>query len=792
MSASLQTFTAARIALTLGKKRQSVARQLDGITADKEIFFSGNLTKVWAIASLPARLQSDLTAQAERRGYRNAEAMLSAPPKAWQPPMPLSEIADSNLNRAAQLQRALLPSVQRQEDTSLNAAEFETSGVEDYKKVFGHEISARHFRDLFKRTIQRDGGAENWSNLALYLDERPARKIKTNPATAPCADEFRPLQQIISAFKNLAEPTAPEIQHLWLSSFDLHDDLVATGKKPKKAKLALLKFLQTNAPRLAESPDALRVAWNRKHARWVENGRKVSALADGRKEKSGYFRAPALSETDRDKIIAHARFNCGGRISQAWRELCQRGQLSEEILSYYLHNPASKSHVPKAIRDLATHEVKLLNDIHHGPRQNKLNGAHILRDWSGVHAQDYWQSDDCTLGIYTFIPNAEGWFDLIRGQFLPMIDLRSTRILNFAFLPERNYNARAIRTLITKTADEFGLPRKGFYFENGIWRDSKILKGASDVGPFSSGEVELGLGELGLKFVHAKLPRGKPIERIIGMLQDLLDGEPGYAGRDERHDRYERFQKLKLQIENKKTHPAEHLYNLDQWENRLHEICEQYNATPQNGKMTQGLSPDDAYFKFQNFSDPPIKLDASCRFILASHKRPISVTGNGITLRFGKQVYNYKNETTGRLRGQRVLAWFDPDLPEILTVTDMQRQNAFCVHRSQEVPAMDAPPEILEQELARNEAHQKYSKTRYRILRANSVHLYRPNFVSAQTAELGRVIEAGKVESKKENQLQARARKSFGKLGAAIPSRARAETIEAADELAKMLQKDDE
>ncbi|MEO7299005.1 MAG: hypothetical protein ABI042_10580 [Verrucomicrobiota bacterium] len=148
---------------------------------------------------------------------------------------------------------------------------------------------------------------------------------------------------------------------------------------------------------------------------------------------------------------------------------------------------------------------------------------------------------------------------------------------------------------------------------------------------------------------------------------------------------------------------------------------------------------------------------------------------------------------TGRLRGQRALAWFDPDLPEILTVTDMHRKNAFCIHRSQEVPAMDAPQEILERELARNEEHQKYAKTRYRILKANSVHLYRPNFVSANAAELGRAIESSKVEAKKESQMQARARKSFGKLGAVMPSRARVETIEAADELSKMLnQKDDE
>src|SRR5204862_185231 len=96
-----------------------------------------------------------------------------------------------------------------------------------------------------------------------------------------------------------------------------------------------------------------------------------------------------------------------------------------------------------------------------------------------------------------------GWYRLIRGQFLLMVDLRSRCILSFALLPEKSYNSQAIRTLITKAALEHGLPRKGFYFENGLWRTSKLIKGSQSPAPFS--EFELGQTEFGLRFIHARL-----------------------------------------------------------------------------------------------------------------------------------------------------------------------------------------------------------------------------------------------------------------------------------------------
>ena len=303
---------------------------------------------------------------------------------------------------------------------------------------------------------------------------------------------------------------------------------------------------------------------------------------------------------------------------------------------------------------------------------------------------------------------------------------------------------------------------------------------------------------LGLKFCHSKLPRSKPIERVIGALQDLMEGEPGYVGLDEMHEKFERIAKIKLQVESKKTHPSEHFYTLDEWTARLEEICAKYDATPQDGKMTCGLSPDDAFAKFRRDDDPPIRLPASCRYLLAHHKRPLQVTSNGITLRFGKQAYNYRNEETGRLRGQTVLAWFNPEVPEILTVTDMNRENAFCVELSPAVPAMDAPTELLEQEMERIAAHQSYARVRYRMLRAKYAMPFRHAIVDRATAALGEQIQTRQAELEavrgQEDRRQATARSLSRNLNMTLSAAAarRPETIPALRRLNELLSKEEE
>ena len=266
------------------------------------------------------------------------------------------------------------------------------------------------------------------------------------------------------------------------------------------------KVLHDRAPFLAATREGLRKQFERKLANWRKSDGDSRAVADGRRERSGNFRAPELSQEDRDKLVGHAVLNTGGRVAQAWRELNRAGDLSEELTGYYLNNPASKSHVPRRILNEVKYDVAMLDDIHHGPRQAKLNGPCIERDWSNVFAGDWYQADDVTFPVYYYEPDGKGWFTLWRGQCLVMIDLRTTRILYYALLSSRNYNSLAIRTLITRTCDEHGLPRRGFYFERGIWQSSKILAGDASA-PLSLPETEKGLRDLGLKFVHSNLPQ---------------------------------------------------------------------------------------------------------------------------------------------------------------------------------------------------------------------------------------------------------------------------------------------
>ncbi|HKS35935.1 MAG TPA: hypothetical protein VJW76_02010 [Verrucomicrobiae bacterium] len=735
---SAKLFPASRIAAALGKSPQAVHKALASVLAHP-MPMRGGTAKGWALPDLPPATRMELEEVAGRRRYRDAEHLLSAPPNEHQPPIPLAEIEPRCLDKADKLRRALAPVLARVNDLSLPVAELETFGVREFQRVYGYQVSPRHWRALFGRTLDRDAGAERYDRLELYLDDRLARKDRA-PVTAAVLHECHDLARYLSTFKDPQNPTTDEQAMLWLQTFQKYEEALAAGKPADNQKRQLCEFLLAKAPFIASTRAAVRKQFVRKYERWIEGGRLPSAIEDQRPKKSGWHRAPRLSQEDRDKIVGHAVLFNDGRVSQAWRELFTSEGLSEELVNYYLANPSNKSYVPKAVRDQVRWDVAALDDIHHGPRQAQLNGAHIARDWSGVAAGDWYQADDCTLPVYYYEPDGKGWFRLLRGQLLLMIDLRSTCILGYALLSDRNYNSLAIRTLVTRTCDEHGLPRKGFYFERGIWQSSRILTGDRRAGALSWPEAEKGLYDLGLRFIHARLPRAKPVERVLGAVQSLMEGIPGYAGRDERHDCFERLQELKRQVETRKVNPEGHFLSADQWLCTLDDLCERYNAEPQNGKMTRDLAPAAAFERFQNQHDPQIKFGAASRYLLAHHRRPVRVTRNGITLRFGKNAFNYRNENTGRLIGQTVLAWFNPEAPDVLCVSDMERRNVFAVERSQDVPAVDASEEFMGREIARVAAHQSYAKTYYRTLRSQFEPMFRRNLVDRSTGKLGQTI----------------------------------------------------
>ncbi len=381
----------------------------------------------------------------------------------------------------------------------------------------------------------------------------------------------------------------------------------------------------------------------------------------------------------------------------------------------------------------------MLDAINRGPRTHQLAGPYVERDWSETFAGEWYQADDVTMPILYYEMDDTGCFDLMRGQVLVMIDLRSTRILGHVLISAKAYDSLRIRTLITKVADQYGLPSRGFYFERGIWSKSRLLKGRkTDCIPIS--EVEGGLGELGLRFIHAKLPRTKPVERVIGEIQNLAEGLPGNVGRNEILKPDERLKEMKLAIEAGKLDVRNQLFSAEQWSDHLEKICQDYNRTPQDGKMLDGLSPDEAWVKHVDPQNPQAKLGDSCRHLLAHHRIPVRVTMRGISFRIGKHLYRYIGEATGPLIGQQVLAWFNPDLPDLLPITDMSKTFLACVKRLEAIPATTATEDQMAEAHRAIAGHQAHAIARYRVLKPMAERRFLPVVADRPTLDLGQQI----------------------------------------------------
>jgi len=261
---------------------------------------------------------------------------------------------------------------------------------------------------------------------------------------------------------------------------------------------------------------------------------------------------------------------------------------------------------------------------------------------------------------------------------------------------------------------------------------------------------------LGLQFCHAKLPRGKVIERVFGLLQNHLGSVPGYAGRDERHDKFERVQEQLSLVRRGKAEPADFFLSEAEYLQRLSVIVERYNNERQEGKYCPGLSPKEAFEKFHG-GEPRIRLSGSCRHLLATHKMRVRSGRNGISFRFGKEQFTYKSRETGALRGEELIVWFNVENPSVISVTNLKEdpRTLFTVEREIRVPGMDAPPEVLEAALAQNEAHEAYRKGLYRAVSQNfstgfAGRMFRQNLIDHKTAEIGNAMREQHAEIKRQ------------------------------------------
>jgi hypothetical protein len=760
MATSEAQFTAAEIGKALGKAPRLMRKSLSKPTGKRMV--SGNLTSTWTESALPEGLRAKLDELVKIRFYRSVEDLLLNPEARWpgegQIPA-LRQLAPTAVTKAEKLREAFRQVMARRNDDLISAGEKEQLGLTEYKAVFGHAITARHWRNLMARTLGRDRGLEEFERLELYVDLNPptVRSQGSPEVSRDCSE----LEQAFSLLPNPSQPTEDDKRLLWDAAFKDYERLLDEHEvTERKAKEVIIGRLWERANYLGRSREAVLKSFKRKYERWAAANGELAALKDQR-IAANENRSQTVPHKDLDLLTQRSVFQCGGRISQAYRELKNEQKFSEKFMVRFGSGKGGKSYVPTRVRDAVRHEIKMINGVHSAPKNERDQGAYLSRCWDKVPAGDWWCGDDCTLPVYYHIPDPEtDWFKLIRGQFLLMIDLRTTYILGFVLLPSPGYHARAIRRLITYCADNYGLPRRGFYFEQGIWKQANILTGDKRTAiPWA--ETEKGLKEFGLEFKHATRARTKPVERVLGALQNQMERERGYAGRDERRAPQERFQKLKRDVEARRIHPVEHFHSAEQWEERLTRICRAYNDEVQEGKHTEGLSPKEAYQRFQNREDPPVHFGPEDRFLLAHHKKVSRVGVNGITLQFGRQKYVYRDRQTGPLRGQQVLVWFDPEDPDVITVTDLKRRDPFEVERAQDVPAIDPPEELLRRETAKANAHMRYAQERYQVLKNEAPIPFRRTQMDPNLRNVGQQIEQGRKQRKQQKAAESRRSQSL-------------------------------
>lgn len=703
------TFTAGQIGAALGKPARSVRRELAGTAADGTSIVGGNLAQTWSISSLPANLRLALSAEARRRGYPSDEHLLAHLPRRWEPPLPLSSFEPEAVADASRLQKALRPTLGRLADTCIARGDIVRLGVADYSAVFGRGISERQFNRLLKRTLDRDAGAEEWDRLELYLSERAAPRRTPVIALGLCG-YWTGMLAIAAQVRDMSKPSVEELACFWDEACSALTLAVEHGMPERRARREIRKTIEQKVPFIRSRGRALEKKIRRALGKWEAGGRNANAVVDQRSENSGRSKPVELPAAFKDMLLARCHQN-NGRMAQSWREAIKEGWMPDQVAAAYPFGWDRKSYLPAAVRRAIGPDLKRLAPYRIGPKNARLRGAYIQRDYSGTPAGKIFSCDDCTAPIWFWVSDEHGRpvLDrngspvLTRGQWLPWVCVRSHYIVTFQLIPEKGYDSIDILRGISLLHDEYGLPEE-LQFENGIWRAALIDGTIKGRGTWA--EFKLGLGSVGVSVRHTRPqnPRAKIIENVLGQLQNRMDRLRGYAGRRPEQCPEDTKRHLQLVLRGE-AHPAEYFYSHIEAARQYERICNEFNHEPQNGEMLAGLSPQQAFVQF--CESPPIKLEPQQRYLLARSRVETTVTRNGI--RIGK--FLYKGEHASALIGERVLAWFNAEDPESICVTDLAQQNPFTLGRAAAVPAFDATPDEIERAERENAAQTKYPRT---------------------------------------------------------------------------------
>lgn len=767
---SVSLYTASQIARCLGgMKRQAVHRLLSGIPS-AQVIVNGTPAAAWELAALPVESQARLASEAERRGYRNAEQLLSDTPNHWVPPLPMASISQVFISKATKLRDAMAATLARVNDSSISESDLCSAGASDFMRAFGTPISSRHFRRLLDRTIRRDGGAGNWLRLELYLDEAAFAK----PTPHPEEYQHRELDGIIPALENRAAPTPNDRAYLFDAAFHhyekLTDDLSESAeaeRQRRKAKYTLLAYLRSMLPGLSKSDSSLRRVFELNLQKWRDGGRSPQALQDKRPENSGKVGRQLCAQC-RPLVIGGA-VELDGDLSQAWRRLQLGNQLCRNCASIGAFDVRrAKSQVPKSVRRDVMPDILSALPFRRGPKHARLGSPYVRRDWSDIGPGDWAECDDMTpndvthgvVEMLTWDSDKGGHPFIGRMEVLVQIDRRTDYPWAYlivlgdpatAFTPQRKatYNSVHCRLLFLRGHDSLGLPHAGggYVLENSVWR-SRLIDGPRLQHWNSSTwlNTEMGLKDprISLNIHHALPgnPRSKVIERMFLSVQNRMRSTPGFIGFNERQDKRERMADFINRVKAGKEHPGNEVPSIAEFRKLLDAELMAHASEPQNGQRLPGVSPMEA---FHNGIDghPGIKsrplrnLGPDARFLLSSHERRLPVTAQGIRFKAGGAEFVFWGPELEPFQNREIIARFNFEQPELLTCQTPDG-TPFTV-KARILPSSTATKEQLEESCKARASWMRQGK----LIFDNLPHPFKANIVrdseqSQETRDLGR------------------------------------------------------
>jgi hypothetical protein len=212
---------------------------------------------------------------------------------------------------------------------------------------------------------------------------------------------------------------------------------------------------------------------------------------------------------------------------------------------------------------------------------------------------------------------------------------------------------------------------------------------------------------------------------------------PGFMGFNEREYDAERMQTLVVRANRNDQAALERFPTMGAWRDQISAVLGEFANDTQYGKMLERLSPAAAWAA--EIPHRPLKqLPEEARYILSTHQKRVTVRQEGIVMTIRGKRLLYYNEHTGPLIGQEILAFYNLEMPELLTVCDVKRQNYFSVGRV-ELPAMSATKEQLEEVNRLRKGHMAHAKGIFGDIPHDVIStVTRDNDHSEEDKELGR------------------------------------------------------